>query len=120
MTGFPKSVREQITRRANGGCERCGLTAQAYQHHHRRPRGMGGSKAHDTNSATNGLFFCVPCHLEVEANRSDGLRYGWLVRQGADPETVPVFRKGTWVQLDSDGGYSECTYQPIAKLRGEI
>lgn len=112
MTGFPKRVRDVITRRANGTCERCGMAAPAYQHHHRRPRGMGGSSAEDTNTPCNALHFCIPCHTDVEANRSDGLRYGWLVRQGANPETVPVLRKGEWVQLDNNGGYTACTYQP--------
>jgi len=111
MTGFPLRVREQITRRANGACERCGMAAPAYQHHHRRPRGMGGSSAEDTNVASNALNFCVSCHTEVEANRTDGLRYGWLVRQGCKPEQVPVLRKGEWVFLRNDGGVEPCVQQ---------
>ena len=103
MTGFPKPVRELVTRRANGSCERCGMAAQAYQHHHRRPRGMGGSTAPDTNTASNSLFVCIPCHNEIEANREEALRYGWLVRQGQDPETVTVLRRGVWSRIYNDG-----------------
>lgn len=113
MTGFSRRVREQIVNRAVQACERCGLAAPAYQWHHRRPRGMGGSSAEDTNGPHNGLLLCVPCHAEVEANRTDGLRYGWLVRQGARPETVPVLRRGEWVVLDNNGGYTPCTYQVV-------
>lgn len=103
MTGFPKAVRELITRRANGACERCGLSAPAYQIHHRRPRGMGGSTADDTNRPSNALFVCVSCHQEIEANRDDALKYGWLVRQGQDPVGVKVLRRGEWVTLANDG-----------------
>lgn len=103
MTGFPKQVRDVIVRRSQGICERC-AAAPAVQIHHRRARGMGGSKAADTNVASNGLAVCVSCHQQIEANRADSLKYGWLVRQGQEPAEVPVFRMGTWVQLNSDGG----------------
>ena len=103
MTGFPRSVRDIVDRRANGACERCGLASVAYQHHHRRPRGMGGSTAPDTNLVSNALFVCVPCHNEIEANREDALKYGWLVRQGHDPAGVPVFRRGEWALLADNG-----------------
>ena len=103
MTGFPKAVREQIVERAGGACERCGMTAQASQHHHRRARGMGGSKAADTNTAANGLLLCIPCHADVESNREEALRFGWLVRQGQNPMEVSVLRKGAWVRLADNG-----------------
>lgn len=104
MTGFSKSVRDTITDRAYGSCERCGLAAPAYQIHHRRPRGMGGSSREDTNTAANALFTCVACHSEIEANRAAALMYGWLVRQGHDPADVPVMVRGVWVMLDDQGG----------------
>lgn len=103
MTGFSKPVRDIITRRANGACERCGLAAPAYQIHHRRPRGIGGSKRHDTNQASNALFVCVACHCAIESDRSLSLENGWLVRQGQEPFLVPVFRRGEWVRLYDDG-----------------
>ena len=103
MTGFPKRVRDIITRRADGACERCGWAAPAYQHHHRRPRGMGGSSRDDTNLASNALQVCIPCHSDIENNRDDSLKYGWLLRQGQNPQEVKVLRKGTWVNLSDDG-----------------
>jgi len=44
VTGFPKKVRAIIEARAKGICERCQFTNVGLQIHHRRPRGMGGSK----------------------------------------------------------------------------
>lgn len=103
MTGFSKRTKELVFLRAGGACERCGMAAPAYQHHHRRPRGMGGSTADDTNRASNALCVCVSCHTDIESNREDALKYGWIVRQGANPAAVKVLRRGTWVQLSDDG-----------------
>jgi hypothetical protein len=102
MTGFPKKVRDVVTLRANGFCERCGVNEPA-QLHHRRCRGMGGSKAADTNTAPNALAVCEPCHRDIESHREDALKFGWLVRQGANPAEVPVFRRGQWVVLTDSG-----------------
>jgi hypothetical protein len=96
-------VREQITRRANGMCEICFFYA-AEHIHHRRPRGAGGSKAPDTNTAANGIALCTECHTWVESNRTKALEVGWLVRQGHDPASVPMVRFGSdWVLLNDDG-----------------
>lgn len=105
MTGFSKQVREVVKHRAGGVCERCGWAAPAYQFHHRRPRAMGGSRSPETNGAANCLHLCVPCHCACESDRELSLRHGWLVRQSRDPRLVPVFRMGTWVQLNDDGSY---------------
>lgn len=66
----------------------------ASQHHHRRPRGMGSSKRPDTNTAANALAVCEPDHRRIESNRTEALEMGWLVRQGHDPEHVPVMYRG--------------------------
>ena len=103
MTGFPKAVRDTILARAKGGCEVC-FFAQPDQIHHRRPRGAGGSKAVDTNTASNGLAICSGCHRMVESNRKEAFTNGWLVHQGHDPASVPVLRFGSdWVLLADDG-----------------
>ena len=104
MTGFPKEVKRQVLSRASGHCERCSHLSFTYHYHHRRPRGMGGSKADDTNTAANCVLLCPACHREVESDRVDALRWGWLVRQGCDPAQVPVLRRGAWVFLNSEGG----------------
>jgi hypothetical protein len=107
VTGFPKQVRDIITARAKGGCEIC-FFSHPDQIHHRRPRGAGGSKAPDTNLASNGIAICAACHRMVESNRELAFTNGWLVRQGHDPATVPVLRHGSeWVQLNNDGDMKE-------------
>ena len=108
MTGFPKPVRNLVQIRSQGVCERCGA-APGVQLHHRRPRSMGGSKRADTNVASNSLHLCVNCHAATESDRELSYRMGWLVRQGRDPAMVPVFRMGTWVLLNNDGGYETRT-----------
>lgn len=105
MTGFAPAVRQQIVARAAGGwCERCGHYAMYGQIHHRRPRGMGGSTAVDTNTAANGLWLCGKCHAHVESHRAYALLNGYLVRQGHDPAGVPVRVHGDWVLLNDEGG----------------
>ena len=104
MTGFPKNVRDIVTLRAGGACERCGLAAPAYQHHHRRPRGMGGSRAADTNGAANCVLLCHYCHDDVESRREWAFDFGFLVPQGKKPSEIPVWRTKKWVFLD-DFGY---------------
>lgn len=102
MTGFPKSVRQQLADRSNGLCEICGV-AEPVDAHHRRPRGAGGSKADDTNTAANGILICRDCHSMVEARREFALDRGWLVRQGQSPAGVPLVYQGDWALLGDDG-----------------
>ena len=103
MTGFPKAVRGIVEKRADGCCERCGKFRVSFQLHHRRPRGIGGSRRQDTNTASNALALCPSCHFVVEADRESAREFGWLVRQGHNPADVPVYRQGRWVLLDDHG-----------------
>jgi hypothetical protein len=107
VTGFSKQVREQVVNRALQRCERCGMSSVAFQWHHRRPRGAGGSKAPDTNLASNCVLLCVPCHQSVESNRDDALHEGFLVLQGHRPAEVPVWISWRWVYLKDDGTVEE-------------
>jgi hypothetical protein len=104
-TGFPPAVRAAVSVRSGGWCERCGA-AHAVEIHHRRPRGMGGSKAPDTNRVTNALALCGSCHrwIEREHNRTESRVMGWLVLQGHDPAMTPLLYRGKWVFLTDDGG----------------
>jgi 5-methylcytosine-specific restriction protein A len=93
-TGFPRPVRDLVLARASGNCEAmlsCCAYEGPYEIHHRRPRGMGGSRAWETNSAANALHLCRRCHLYIESNRRTALEYGFLVRQNHDPRAVPVW-----------------------------
>ena len=103
MTGFSRAVRAIVLTRADSRCERCGVFADDMQLHHRRARGMGGSKAVDTNTPANALAVCGECHRAIESMRTTAQHLGWLVRQGMAPAETPVFRQGQWVNLHDDG-----------------
>ena len=104
-TGFPPKVRQQIVERSSGRCEvmaqGCTFTAQAI--HHRRPRGMGGSRRPDTNTAANGLAVCDACHRWIESERDAALTLGWLVPQNQSPKDVPVVYRGKRTLITAEG-----------------
>lgn len=79
------------------------------QIHHRKPRGMGGTKNPESRSASNGLYVHFKCHEKIERNRADAYETGFLVHQYEDPKEVPVRRIDDWVLLDDDGGYRVLT-----------
>ena len=98
MTAIPGKLRKYIHERDEGRCQRCGrfIGSGPRSVHHRRPRGMGGSKY--ANTAANLLLLCGTgtsaggCHAWVEGSRTRAEKYGFLVRQGHDPAAKPVFR----------------------------
>ena len=106
VSAFSDVVRARVMARSGGFCElrAVGCWDEGSQLHHRRARGMGGSKSPATGQASNALTVCVPCHMHAESNRELALDRGWLVRQGADPARVPVWRYRRWVFLDDEGG----------------
>lgn len=104
MTGFPVKVKRIVQDRAKGACEQCGEPGFGFQFHHRRPRGMGGSKAADTNTASNCVMVCDRCHRFIESYRHEFQQRGWLVAQGKKPSEQPIWRHKQWVLLD-DYGY---------------
>jgi 5-methylcytosine-specific restriction protein A len=100
------SPRELVKRRAGDCCERCGAAISAdHSYHHRRPRGMGGTKRKDT--AANLVLVCgsgtTGCHGLIESQRTASFATGWLVRQHQDPASVPIDRHGAWVLLTEHG-----------------
>lgn len=109
-TGFPDTVREIILARSGGNCEVMAGPSCLYavhQIHHRRPRGMGGSRRGSTNKPSNALAVCWPCHGHIEANREKALQNGWLVSQGDEPVEQSVLWRGRPVLLDDNGGRAE-------------
>ena len=100
---FTETVRNQIKKRSKERCEVCGALALHPQIHHRRPRGMGGSKDPVTGSAANGMWIHATCHSKIESERSWALDRGYLVRQSDDPREVPIKIFGLWWLLDEEG-----------------
>lgn len=103
MANPSPALRKLILRRAGDLCEMCqGVGAQI---HHRRPRGSGGSRRADTNTAPNLILLCLRCHMWVESNRSASYEAGLLLHMNVNPETVPVRLFIGTVFLTSQGTY---------------
>lgn len=96
-TGPDRATVELLFERSHERCERCG--AMGEQIHHRRPRGMGGTRREDTNSLAAIVHLCANCHSYIESNREWAHEHGWLVRQWADPAYQPVRIQGSWIRL---------------------
>lgn len=111
-TGFSPAVKEIVTGRSNGMCEICGDQPGA-EFHHRRARGMGGSRRTDTNTPANCLLLCGGdgCHRMIESNRTVARVMGWLVPQGWAPADAKVIYRGEVKWLHDDG---EVTSEPTA------
>ena len=73
------------------------------QIHHRKARGMGGTKNPESRSAANGLLVHPSCHAWIESHREDAYEHGWLVHTWQEPSRIPVLRGHDWVVLRDDG-----------------
>jgi 5-methylcytosine-specific restriction enzyme A len=114
-TGPTTDTRKLVLARADNCCERCGrrITGE-YSIHHRKPRGMGGTKDDRLNLPSNLVLLCgsatTPdgCHTSVERFRQAAIVTGWIVARTADPARVPVkFASGRWYLLNTDGTITE-------------
>ncbi|MEX5631915.1 HNH endonuclease [Parafrankia sp. FMc2] len=109
----PAATRRLLLARAGGRCESCGadLDISRYSLHHRRPVGMGGSRAADLHCPSNLLVLCGRdnrdgCHGAVHSHPTDAREAGLLVRRAATPARVPVLIHGVrLVLLSPDGSY---------------
>lgn len=104
-TGPDVATRERVRWRDRDRCRRCGV--QTWQLHHRKPRGMGGTRDPLINSPANLVLLCgsgtTGCHGWVESNRREARALGWLVSQWADPADVPIVHNGRTTYLTEDG-----------------
>lgn len=122
VTAPSQSTVENVLSRDGQACARCGKTLVGqrgldWSIHHRVPRGMGGTKRKDVNSAANLIALCgsgvTGCHGWIEQNRAEGIKTGFLVSKfGPVAAKVPVWhhRYGQ-VFLLPDGGVSS---DPVA------
>lgn len=101
-------IRTIVITRAGYACEKCKgpLTNwDGMSVHHRKPRGMGGSK--NADRPENLLALCgsgvTGCHGWVEKHRDEAYTRGLLLRTGYSPYTTP-FRDdlGDWWLLFED------------------
>lgn len=73
-------------------CPHCGIGVPYLVPHHRKNRGMGGSKLLDTPS--NILLVCALLNGAMEqqsAVAEDARRFGWKLESWQDPLVVPVY-----------------------------
>lgn len=97
-----------VDARSGGVCEFCG-SRRASEHHHRTPRGMGGSSRNPLIHRSSAIFhLCGGCHRETEAYRTLARDAGLLVRRDKDTTNAPISRRGDWVLLDDEGGFAPC------------
>lgn len=109
--GLTAAIRGIVTVRDGGRCIICGNPTT--QVHHRRPKGMGGTRLDWVNLPANLLLLCGSgtqgCHGWVEHYRRRALEGGWLIsRYGQERACqVPVRydRDREWRLLDDQGGY---------------
>lgn len=104
---------DAVQARSGGACERCGTTtAMRWSLHHRRPRGMGGTKRSDVHLPSNLILLCGSgtegCHGWVESNRATSYELGLLVYSQDDPGSIPVSLRRGRVLLDDEGGWQRC------------
>lgn len=100
-TGPSHDTRQAVITRACYRCERCDGPLDTMSVHHRRPRGMGGTRDETANWPENLLALCgtgtTGCHGWVESNRTAAYDTGLLLRRGLHPHETPFQDlKGRW------------------------
>lgn len=109
-TGPTKQQAETVIERSEGVCEYPGCVAPGAQLHHRRPRGIGGTRDPLINSPANIVNICYPHHALVEQFRVASQERGFLISRlsALTADQVPLlYRDGRWVLLHDDGGIEQ-------------
>lgn len=110
-----QQLREQVWDRAQGHCEITGRYlgergGDGYACHHRRPKGMGGSRADDTNTLSNLIAITHAIHNgdahSVHLHPGWSRTLGYLLGQDQVPRLEPILLRGqALVLLTDDGRY---------------
>ena len=110
---MPAATVSAVHTRSQKRCERCGTDdSLRFSLHHRKPRGMGGSRDPEINSPANIVLLCGSgtegCHGWVESHRAEAYEDGLLVYRIDDPSEIPVTLRYGTVYLDAEGGVQRC------------
>lgn len=98
-----KQCRALVNERAEGCCEFCGLYGTTLDH--RKPRSQGGLWEPSNIFALCG-HGTTGHHGWKEHNPKDAAEKGLRVWSYQNPAEVAVLRRGIWVYLDDEGGYT--------------
>jgi 5-methylcytosine-specific restriction protein A len=102
MGGFTAELKKQIFDRDDWKCVRC--LGAANDVHHRKLRGMGGSKL--LNTPSNLISLCRKCHNWTHAHPADSYNAGYLVHSWDNPETIFIITKPGLLTLREDGTFT--------------
>jgi 5-methylcytosine-specific restriction protein A len=110
MGQITPATRAIVWERCGGICEVCGA-ARAQNLHHRRGKGMGGTRRAIHSPAwilaVCGFGNTSGCHGRIESDRPGAEAAGWALPWSVDdPTTVPVLLAIGRVHLDDAGGYT--------------
>lgn len=114
-------IREQLWNRCDGLDEITGqpLDFDTFDAHHRRPKGMGGTRRMDRDWLTNLLALDPRTHnggpLSVHGRPDWSRERGYLIAKDVwMAGAVPFLHHGTgWLWLDRTGGYYDSSGRPI-------
>ena len=105
---IPRPNRQLVQGRAFGRCERCLKPTLSGHHHHRRPKGLGGSRLPDRHDVANLVWLCPEDHRWAHANPRAAAESGFIVPRssGRHPLEVPITNlAGETKWLDNEGQY---------------
>ena len=119
-TQAPADVVAGVRMRDHDRCARCGVIVAHRRRgidwslHHRRPRGMGGTRNPGIHSPANLVILCgsgtTDCHGWVESNRTAATLEGFLISHLStdDPAAVAIeHRVHGYVRLDDNFQWDE-------------
>ena len=102
MGGHPMTrwdvIRKQILTRDDWKCVKC--SGAANDVHHRKLKGIGGSKLLDIPE--NLVSLCRNCHTVIHLKPAQAYDTGFIVHSWEDPEKVPVkiYSGLFWLKMD--------------------
>lgn len=102
-----EEVLDLVRARCMGRCERCAVPffgLNGGDPHHRRPRGIGGSRDPRLNQPSGIVALCRPCHDHIESQRTAAEVDGWLVSKAPDLLRIPIRSGLHGVVLLADDG----------------